>query len=87
MSEPLPKKFYVLGGNTPCRAMQKLSVKYGIILLCGKLLPVRPVPVKFICWFAETSVGEYGLAFVRDGATPTGEGCGGIAPVGRPFIE
>jgi hypothetical protein len=31
---------YVLGGNTPCNAMQKLSVRYGCMLLCGKLLPL-----------------------------------------------
>ena len=31
--------FYVRGGKTPCNAMQKLSVRYGCMLLCGRLPP------------------------------------------------
>lgn len=27
----------------PCRAMQKLSVRYGIMLLCGKLEPASEI--------------------------------------------
>jgi hypothetical protein len=28
-------KYYVRGGYTPCSAMQKYSVRYGCMLLCG----------------------------------------------------
>lgn len=31
---------YVRGGKTPCNAMQKFSVRSGIMLLCGALPPV-----------------------------------------------
>ena len=31
------------GGKTPCSAMQKLSVRNGIKLLCGRLPPAMDV--------------------------------------------
>src|SRR5437868_9076262 len=36
-------------GKTPCNAMQKLSVKYGCILLCGWLPPVIVRELVFTC--------------------------------------
>ena len=34
-----PARPQPLGGKTPCKAMQKLKVRYGIILLWGRLPP------------------------------------------------
>ena len=67
--------------------MQKLNVNDGIILLCGRLPPVGSVAVAFIRPVDGAPAGEYGLEFERAGASPTGEDCGGTAPVGRAFIE
>lgn len=63
--------------------MQKLTVRYGIILLCGRLPPAAPIAVKFICVFCATFVGEYGLELVRAAASPPGLFFGGTEPVGR----
>src|SRR5437762_12987951 len=34
---------YERGGNTPCSAIQKFSVRYGCMLLCGKLPPATAI--------------------------------------------
>lgn len=39
---------YVRGGNTPCKAIQKFSVRYGIRLLCGRSPPAGGIAFGFI---------------------------------------
>src|SRR3954451_3933231 len=41
---------YGLWGKTPCRAMQKFTVRYGCMLLCGWLPPVTPTALDDSGW-------------------------------------
>src|ERR1017187_1022891 len=60
---PHKKRDQVRGGKTPCNAMQKLSVRYGIMLLCGWLPPDGATMLGFIVWFiCAPEVWAFGVA-------------------------
>src|SRR5207244_2353828 len=70
---------YVRGGKTPCKAMQKLSVRYAIMLLCGRLPPAGDSACGAICTIFEMVVLYNAPFTVRVRTAPS---CGSLRSAG-----
>ena len=73
----------VRGGKTPCNAILKFNVRYGIMLLCGRLPPEGPIMLKFIA--ARFAGGVYALPPLDRARTAAGSGIPALAGGGAPL--